>query len=119
MHWQKRFVRLRKAGKRKHKKRTARFYAVLVYLTSISLSFGMLRSAQKTRQAIYGGQPVMAQVTPTEQPYCYQVSLGGGEWVWTLTMPTQSPLLKWSEYLPPCMGKWVMQLMALTEKCFR
>ena len=48
---------------KRHKKRAALQYVALVYFSFLALTLGTLRCAQKTRQALYGGQPAMAQIT--------------------------------------------------------
>lgn len=101
---------------KKHKKRTAFCYAVLIYLLGIGLLYGMLRVAQRTRQALYGGAPVMASLTQpiAENDRCYALSLGGGEWNWELTLPDHATLEAAWEAAPPCMAKWLVQIYLQT-----
>ncbi|MBR3679305.1 MAG: hypothetical protein IKL87_03795 [Oscillospiraceae bacterium] len=96
---------------RRHKKRTAVFYAVLVYMMSMLFILGFLRTAQKTRQVLYGGKPVLSSVTKAEfsDDSGYILSFGGGEWTipfegsGTLTAEKILPVL------PPSMAKWMVR----------
>lgn len=98
---------------KKHKKRAALQYVALVYFSFLALTLGTLRCAQKTRQALYGGQPAMAQITAkSEFSRDYQVSLGGGEWIWNLKFPEKSPADHLSQILPPCLPKWTLFLFS-------
>lgn len=102
---------------KKHKKRAALQYVALVYGSALTLTLGMLRCAQKTRQALYGGQPVMAQISPkTDVSASYEISLGGGEWVWNLQLPTTPISEQIAAHLPPCMAKWMLQFFSTMEK---
>ena len=93
--------------------------AVFGYLSVMSLGCGMLKAAQKTRQTLYGGQPVMAQVTGQklpDSPAAYTVSLGGGEWNLRFSLPPLSAAENAAEQLPPCMGKLLLQLFLFSDR---
>ena len=79
----------------------------------------MLKAAQKTRQMLYGGQPVMAQIVREPLPEsrtAYTVSLGGGEWGFRFSLPSRADAEKAAEQLPPCMGKLLLQIFLLTDR---
>ena len=91
--------------------------AVIGYLIAVGFTCGMLRTAQKTRQTMYGGTPVLASVTKKlpdkEQPGSYMFDFGGGEW--HLTVPAENNSVR-TEQLPPCAAVWLMRLRILSER---
>ncbi len=94
-------------------------YAALIYCSGAGLLFGMLRAAQQTRRTLYGGQPVMAQVTRQALPECrpvYTVSLGGGAWQFSFSTPERAAVEKAAEQLPPCMGKLLVQIILFADR---
>lgn len=96
---------------KKRKKRTAVCYAVLVYLTTLFLMLGLLRTAQKTRQVLYGGKPVLASLTPPleNSNESFMLSLGGGEWSYPVSIYDEDTSFSFTRFIPPCMAKWLMQ----------
>ena len=63
----------------KNRIKKAALTAVLGYCSVVGLGFGMLRAAQQTRRTLYGGTPVMAQITQRQSPGAAEITLGGGE----------------------------------------
>lgn len=70
------------------------------YLACLLWGIGMLKAAQETRRLLYGGQPVMAAVHSGRT-----VTLGGGEW--TFTLPETA--ISRSEMLPPCTLRLILR----------
>ena len=107
--------------KRRYAKKAA-WLAAFCYLSGLALSVGMLKAAQKTRQILYGGQPVMAQISqriPDDAGgESVEMELGGGEW--TLTVPavqqTVNSLEQYAADMPPCMGKYLLRLLSLADR---
>lgn len=105
---------------RKSRKKAA-LTAAFLYLAVLSLGTGMLRAAQRTRQTLYGGHPVMAQLSRTvpddaeQSPGSYEMTLGGGEWVFTFTAPDPSEAERMAAYLPPCTLRFVLRLVSLAD----
>ena len=97
---------------RKRAKKAA-FLAAFSYLAVLGLGCGMLRAAQRTRQTLYGGQPVMAQIARQELPEhrtACTLTLGGGEWRLHAVFPSGSGAAQAAEQLPPCMLKLLLRL---------
>ena len=97
----------------------AAFMAAVGYLSVMTLGCGMLKAAQRTRRTLYGGQPVMAQVTKqelSESRPVYTVSLGGGAWQFTFSTPQRDTVEKAAEQLPPCMGKLLLQILLYADR---
>ena len=93
--------------------------AAFGYCSVTAFCCGMLKAAQKTRQMLYGGQPVMAQIVREPLPEsrtAYTVSLGGGEWGFRFSLPSRADAEKAAEQLPPCMGKLLLQIILLTDR---
>lgn len=104
------------------KKRTkkAAMIAAFGYLSVMSLGLGMLKAAQQTRRTLYGGTPVLAQVThqalPDDAaPHTAEITFGGGEWTVQLTAPELSGALEAAENLPPSMGRLLLRLAVLSD----
>ena len=88
--------------------------AAFGYLSVMSLSCGMLKAAQITRQTLYGGRPVMAQIAKQELPdsrTAYSVSLGGGEWQFRWSSLNREAISEKAEQLPPCMAKLLIRMI--------
>ena len=93
----------------------AAWIAAFGYCSVMGLGFGMLRTAQQTRRMLYGGTPVMAQVTQQNAPSAAQISLGGGEWTLQIQPPEISGAAKAVDMLPPSMGKLLLRLWFLSD----
>lgn len=89
--------------------------AALGYCSVMGLGFGMLRTAQQTRRTLYGGTPVMAQVTQQQSSDTAEIMLGGGEWQLQLRQPELSGAAKAAGYLPPSMGRLLLRLCQLSD----
>ena len=102
---------------KKRKKRTALYYAVLGYLAAVCLTLGLLRTAQKTRQVLYGGKTVLASLVPPleESTDSYTLSLGGGEWSYPMHIFYDDTSVSFIQSLPPCTAKWLVQTFLLTD----
>ncbi len=91
--------------------------AVIGYLIAVGFACGMLRTAQKTRQTLYGGTPVLAQVTKklpdTEQSGSYEFCFGGGEWQLSMPLAGGSPD---ADGFPPCTAFWLLRLRNLSVR---
>lgn len=101
------------------RKKKAAFIAAFGYLSVMSLGLGMLKAAQQTRQTLYGGTPVLAQVTHQELPDAPQtaeITFGGGEWTLHLTAPELSGVTEAAENMPPSMGKLLLRLAILSNQ---
>lgn len=102
--------------RRDHRK--AAICAVIGYLIAVGFTCGMLRAAQKTRQMMYGGTPVLAQVTKklpeSEETSSYAFDLGGGEW--QLVLPAGNFPENGASKLPPCTAVWIMRLKMLSGR---
>lgn len=93
--------------------------AAFGYLSVMSLGCGMLKAAQKTRQTLYGGQPVMAQVAKQVLPdsrTAYTVSLGGGEWRFRYALFSRAEAEQKAEQLPPCLAKLLIQIILRADR---
>lgn len=93
--------------------------AAFGYLSVMSLGCGMLKAAQVTRQTLYGGQPVMAQIAKQSLPdsrTAYTVSLGGGEWRFRWSLPCRDAVAEKTEQLPPCMAKLLVRIILLADR---
>lgn len=99
------------------RKKSAAVYAALIYLILTGFTFGMLKAAQTTRRLMYGGSPVMAQLTQpapaqTESARCLE--LGGGEW--KIPLPAEhSVSYDLPELLPPGVLRALCRLYRLTD----
>ena len=103
----------------KKRMKKAAVIAAFGYCSVTAFCCGMLKAAQKTRQTLYGGQPVMAQVvrqTLPESRTAYTVSLGGGEWGFRFSLPSYAETEQAAEQLPPCMGKLLLEIFLFTER---
>ena len=89
--------------------------AAFGYISVMGLGYGMLKAAQQTRQTLYGGTPVMAQVTQQQSSSAAEVTLGGGEWKMQIQKPKFSGAAKAAEALPPSMGKLLLRLWILSD----
>lgn len=89
--------------------------AAFGYCSVMGLGFGMLRTAQQTRRILYGGMPVMAQVTQQQNAASAQIALGGGEWMLQIHLPVLSGAEKAADALPPSMGKLMLRLLFLSD----
>lgn len=101
------------------KKRTkkAACIAAFGYFAVCGLGFGMLRAAQETRRTLYGGTPVMAQLTqPLSDHQEQKLLLGGGEWEISLSLPDFSETGDAAAQLPPCTGKLLLRMFYLTDR---
>lgn len=97
------------------KKRKAAAGAAFIYVLGMGFVCGMLRAAQVTRRTLYGGVPVMAQVTAESGSAPYRIALGGGEWELTLDPAHPEPAAL-AEKLPPCLLKWLLRLDVLSQR---
>ena len=91
--------------------------AAFGYLAFLALGMGMLRAAQQTRRTLYGGQPVLAQISKplpdaADDPQ-YRVALGGGEWEITLSLPELTGAAEAAAAMPPCTAKLLLRIAAL------
>lgn len=101
------------------RKKKAAMIAAFGYLSVMSLGLGMLKAAQQTRRTLYGGTPVLAQVTHQElpdMPQTSEVTFGGGEWTLHLTAPELSEAIEAAENMPPSMGKLLLRLAMLSDQ---
>lgn len=105
------------------KKRTKKAAAIAAfgYFSVMSLGLGMLKAAQQTRRTLYGGTPVMAQVTHQTLPedsaaQSAEISFGGGEWTVQLTAPKLSGAIDAAENLPPSMSRLLLRLAVFSDK---
>lgn len=92
--------------------------AAFGYFSIAGLGFGLLRTAQQTRRTLYGGQPVMAQLSRPlpENASTYQMVLGGGEWELTFSLPAVSGVAQSAAQLPPCTAKLLLRILVLTDQ---
>ena len=88
--------------------------AAFGYFSVMGLGFGMLRAAQQTRRTLYGGTPVMVQVTQQASPPSAQITLGGGEWTFRIHPPALSAAEKAAGSLPPSMGRLLLRLLIIS-----
>ncbi len=93
----------------------AALIAAFGYCSVTGLGLGMLKAAQQTRRTLYGGTPVMAQVTQKQSPPSAEITLGGGEWTLQFQPPELSNTAKAAEILPPSMGKLLLRLVILFD----
>ena len=105
---------------RKQRRRTknAALLAAFSYLCILFLGLGMLKAAQRTRQILYGGQPVMAQLTPAADASSKTMELGGGEWEIPLPAVSgvQTAAEQFAAKLPPCTLKYFFRLGILADR---
>lgn len=99
-----------------HRKKRAALFAASGYIAVMGLGLSLLRAAQQTRRTLYGGQPVMAQLTQTlsqdeKAPVCYQMELGGGEWSLEITLPARQRAEQLADALPPCSLKLLLRML--------
>ena len=95
----------------------AALIAAFGYFSVAGLGFGLLRAAQQTRRTLYGGQPVMAQLSrPLPETDAYQLALGGGEWELTFSLPALSGAEQAAAQLPPCTVKLLLRLAMLADR---
>lgn len=99
----------------KKRMKKAAMIAALGYISVMGLGCGMLKAAQQTRQMLYGGKPVMAQVTQQQSSSSANITLGGGEWELQVQQPELSGIMKAAEALPPSMGKLLLRLWILSD----
>lgn len=95
--------------------------AAFGYCSVMGLGLGMLKAAQQTRRTLYGGTPVLAQVTHQElpddsAPQTAEITFGGGEWTVQLTAPALFEAAETAENLPPSMSRLLLRLAILTDK---
>ena len=106
--------------KGKKRKIKAACMAAFVYLAGLALCIGILRAAQQTRQILYGGETVMVQMTQIQEAKdaseAYQITFGGGEWVWEIYIPEKSYAAVIAEKLPPSMTKALFRLLCVAEE---
>ena len=104
----------------KHRTKKAACIAAFGYIAVCGLGFGMLKAAQETRRTLYGGTPVMAQVTkpvnPQNHDETYQLMLGGGEWKLSFALPDISENGNAAAQLPPCTGKIFIRMFLLADQ---
>lgn len=106
----------------KSRKKSSAVYAALIYLTVTGFPFGMLKAAQTTRRLLYGGSPVMAQLTqavPQDAEHPARcLELGGGEWKIQLPADddSDSVLQTLPDKLPPGVLKALFRLYTLTDR---
>ena len=93
----------------------AALIAALGDCSVMGLGFGMLRAAQQTRRTLYGGTPVMAQITQQRENTPAEIALGGGEWRLQIPQPELSGAAKAADVLPPSMGKLLLRLVFLFD----
>ena len=98
-----------------NRQKKAALCGLLGYLAVTGLACGMLKTALVTRKTLYGGQPVMAQVTrrETADGSAYDISLGGGEWKIALTETDGSTIQRIAEALPPGLFRWIFRMAQL------
>ncbi|MBQ6042306.1 MAG: hypothetical protein IJL32_16220 [Oscillospiraceae bacterium] len=97
----------------------AAFLAAFCYLALLGLGFGMLKTAQQTRKMLYGGKPVMAQLSHYENAANqtdYTVMLGGGEWKLRFSLPESGLAEQTAAQLPPCSLKLLLRLINYADR---
>lgn len=105
----------------KRQKKRAAVYAVFLYLILTGFLCGILKAAQTTRKTLYGGEPVMAQLTEalpadTGAP-SRSITLGGGEWKIPLPAAGSVQMIsEQAESLPPCALTALLRLCVLTDR---
>ncbi len=98
------------------RRKKAACIAAFGYCSVLILGMGMLRTAQQTRRTLYGGVPVLAQITHPPQSGETAVSLGGGEWELHISMPEyHSALSQTADALPPSAEKLLLRLFLLSD----
>ncbi len=109
--------------KQRRRAKKAALLAAFCYLCILLLGVGMLKAAQRTRQILYGGQPVMAQLRPAAEDSAgrktaVSVELGGGEW--RIPLPASADAKQTAgqlaEQMPPCMLKLFLRLGILADR---
>ena len=109
--------------KQRRRAKKAALLAAFCFICILLLGVGMLKAAQRTRQILYGGQPVMAQLSPgaetsEEQSAAGSLELGGGEW--HIPLPELSGMRQNAERLaaemPPCLMKLFLRLGILADR---
>ncbi|MBR4200217.1 MAG: hypothetical protein IKQ91_02935 [Oscillospiraceae bacterium] len=102
------------------KKRTkkAAMIAAFGYISVVGFGLGMLKAAQQTRQTLYGGKPVLAQITHQDLPDAStaEIVLGGGEWTIQIQTPETAEAMKAAEQMPPSIGKLILRLAVLSDQ---
>lgn len=100
----------------KKRMKKAAFAAAFGYCAVLALGLGMLRTAQQTRRILYGGMPVMAQLSqPVRDQPDYQLALGGGEWNLALALPDFSAAAEYAAMAPPCTGSLWIRLFLIAD----
>lgn len=102
----------------KKRAKKAAIIAAFGYISIAGFGLGMLKAAQQTRQTLYGGKPVLAQVTHEAQPDsgAAEISLGGGEWIIRLKTPETAEAIEKAEAMPPSVGKLILRLAILADQ---
>lgn len=100
---------------RKRTKKAA-FAAAFGYISIVGLGLGMLKAAQQTRRTLYGGAPVMAQITHETETAETAITLGGGEWTIAVTPPETHTAIAAAEALPPSTAKLLLRLAILADR---
>lgn len=93
----------------------AALIAAFGYCSVMGLGFGMLRAAQQTRRTLYGGTPVMAQITQRQSPGAAEITLGGGEWALQIQQPELSAAVSKADLLPPSLCKLLLRFYFLSD----
>ena len=94
----------------------AALIAAFGYLSVTGLGFGMLKAAQQTRRTLYGGAPVMAQVTQQQSHEAAEITLGGGEWHMQIQLPELQCLTEAADALPPSLLKLLLRIVMLADR---
>ncbi len=106
-------------GRQRRRARKAALLAAFSYICILTGGIGMLKAAQKTRQILYGGQPVMAQLHSSSVQNGTQtvMELGGGEW--RVPLPDyaeeKAAAAEYAAEMPPCTLKYLLRLALLAE----
>lgn len=101
------------------REKKAAFLAAFCYLALLAFGFGMLKAAQRTRRMLYGGKPVMAQLSHHEnaaKQTDYTVMLGGGEWKLRFSLPESGMAEQTAEQLPPCSLKLLLRMIDYADR---
>lgn len=93
----------------------AALIAAFGYCSVMGLGFGMLKAAQQTRRTLYGGTPVMAQITQRPSPGAAEITLGGGEWAMQIQQPELSAAVSKADLLPPSLCKLLLRFYFLSD----
>lgn len=102
----------------KKRTRKAAMIAAFGYISVVGFGLGMLKAAQQTRRTLYGGKPVLAQITHQELPdsNTAEIVLGGGEWTIRFRTPQTAAVIQAAETLPPSAGKLMLRLAILSDQ---